>query len=242
MAIQVYNPGTVTGNSATGLGLEGPPIPRTNYGQLQSSVQQANPFIPNNGNPRGANNMPRQFTSSGFPMPVPGGNQYGNSATRPQQQGYKPNQVQPGGQVSKPGMGYDPTMRQERPPQGGSIGLPVDPRALRDSLIGRGGPPVPSYGQQPQRPMGSAYGGEAYGPPRPRFDNQGGGYGGYFGGQSMGTGRYRPPMMDGSGNWQDQGGYNYNLPNAFGSYPGYGQGSPYSGGGYGYGGLYPGGG
>lgn len=50
----------------------------------------------------------------------------------------------------------------------------------------------------------------------------------YYGGQALGTGRYRPPTMDTQGNWNDFGGYNYNLPNAFGSYPGYGQGNPYS--------------
>lgn len=51
----------------------------------------------------------------------------------------------------------------------------------------------------------------------------------YYGGQSPAAGRYRPPTMDVMGRWQDTGGYNYNLPNAFGSYPGYGQGGPGSG-------------
>lgn len=61
----------------------------------------------------------------------------------------------------------------------------------------------------------------------------------YYGGQSAGAGRYRPPTMDERGRWQDSGGYNYNLPNAFGSYPGYGQGNPWSQRlGPGYGGLF----
>lgn len=55
------------------------------------------------------------------------------------------------------------------------------------------------------------------------------GIGQYYGGQNPGAGRYRPPTQDRQGNWQDSGGYNYNLPNAYGSYPGYGQGDPGAG-------------
>lgn len=48
----------------------------------------------------------------------------------------------------------------------------------------------------------------------------------YRGGQEQGIGRYRPPTMTGNGQWQDNDPYSYNLPNAFGSYPGYSQGNP----------------
>jgi hypothetical protein len=71
----------------------------------------------------------------------------------------------------------------------------------------------------------------------------GGGYQGgnanFFGGQAQNVGRYRPPTMDASGNWADTQPYNYNLPNAHGSYSGYGQGNPNSPNfGFGYGGIY----
>jgi hypothetical protein len=93
---------------------------------------------------------------------------------------------------------------------------------------GQGGfPPRPQFGQNFYSPFGN-------------FDGMGGGYGGYFGGQAEGVGRYRPPMMDQQGGWQGGNNpYNYNLPNAFGSYPGYGQGNPNSQFfGYGYQGMY----
>jgi hypothetical protein len=74
---------------------------------------------------------------------------------------------------------------------------------------GQGGfPPRPQFGQNYYSPFGN-------------FNGQGGGYGGYFGGQAQGVGRYQPPMMDQQGGWQGGNNpYNYNLPNAFGSYPG----------------------
>lgn len=40
--------------------------------------------------------------------------------------------------------------------------------------------------------------------------------GAQYGSQQSNLGRYRPPMMNG-GQWADQGGYAYNVPNAFGS-------------------------
>lgn len=43
------------------------------------------------------------------------------------------------------------------------------------------------------------------------------GVGGQYGTQQGNLGRYRPPTMNGSGGWNDSGGYAYNLPNAYGS-------------------------
>lgn len=46
-----------------------------------------------------------------------------------------------------------------------------------------------------------------------------------MGGQNPSLGRYRPPMMDANGGWQDSGGYAYNLPTNSGPYRGsFGQG------------------
>lgn len=44
-------------------------------------------------------------------------------------------------------------------------------------------------------------------------------YPNFQGGQSPSLGRYQPPTMGDGGGWQGQGGYSYNLPNAFGPYP-----------------------
>lgn len=43
------------------------------------------------------------------------------------------------------------------------------------------------------------------------------GVGGQYGTQQGNLGRYRPPTMSGNGGWNDNGGYAYNLPNAYGS-------------------------
>lgn len=43
------------------------------------------------------------------------------------------------------------------------------------------------------------------------------GVGGQYGTQQGNLGRYRPPTMNGNGGWNDNGGYAYNLPNAYGS-------------------------
>ena len=60
----------------------------------------------------------------------------------------------------------------------------------------------------------------------------------YRGGQNPALNRYQPPQMQGGnmqwGNGQQQGPYSYNLPNAFGPYPNFGQGP------YGYGNNYGG--
>lgn len=67
----------------------------------------------------------------------------------------------------------------------------------------------------------------------PQLDFQGFNTNTYYGGQNPNLGRYRPPQMIPGGGWADNGGYNYNLPNAYGPYPNY-QTGPYGyGNGYG---------
>lgn len=218
-------------------------------------VKPRNPYVPNNGNPGGANNMgpfrpPGEYDRRPRPR-----------VNMPGQPGYNPRMPARG--IEQPGLemwDQDPTGRMTLRPQ--RQGLPsdqqmspdqltgmndwmqnylsqLDPQAVMNNPQGARQNAMGAYQQQfgdqqrfpsgePPRPMigwngpgGHPQGRYANNPYRP-------GNAGYYGGQSAGAGRYRPPMMDGYGGWQDFGGYNYNLPNAFGSYPGYGQGNPYS--------------
>lgn len=234
-----------------------PPLPFNstpyNSGSSVNSGGSTNPYPANNGNPNGANNMPRGAMGMALP---PGFGQYGTGVPQ-----YQPNQVQPDGYVRKPGQQNGPALtradegeRSFNPIRGGRLppkpvmgADPFNPNPYNGGSMApapdmSGGGSVafsPSFGPLGSRGNRQPNQQQQFGPPRPRFDQSGGGYAGYFGGQSPGAGRYRPPTMNGDGRWNDDGGYNYNLPNAFGSYPGYGQGSPYGGGGFGYAGLYP---
>lgn len=278
--------------------------PGMNYGpsdprqQLRERGQERTPFYPNNGNPRGANNMPqripqgmgrqqprneeeanalreqnRMLRAQGlnpyeFQSPgAPGQQQQGNPY-----QGFMDfyNRQRPGGgdstfdsylqrfmdrQRQGGGGGYrDPFGQEMGPnPPGGGNGSSLSFEDWRDKY--EGGPMMttmqPGAAEAAERYQRQRYEewqrGQGGGGSNPYMNNpnfyQFGGMGGnsnYYGGQSQGAGRYRPPTMEG-GRWQDYGGYNYNLPNAFGSYPGYGQGNPYSQYyGSGYGGLFGG--
>jgi hypothetical protein len=133
-----------------------------------------------------------------------------------------------GGPVSMPNSGSGPVsqpspMMQQNwtPPPApstsfGNNGLPLS----------GGGPnqPPPSYGYAPPSQV-SPYPGQP-------LTQEGYNMNTYYGGQNPNLGRYRPPQMNLGGGWNDQGGYNYNLPNAFGPYPNFGMGP------YGYGNNY----
>lgn len=205
-------------------------------------------YTPNNGNPRGAYNMPGYRMGGMAPDPNrafdrrdfygPRRNRAFNSITG------MPPRIPPGpmGGPSPAPMG-DPnaeppmdTTSRLKPLQipsngGGSIHAQSVPASQPFNPSGN-----QNFMQQLQEMMRNLnMGRSSY-----NFNNQGGGNPNYFGGQSPGAGRYRPPIMDRSGNWRDNAPYNYNLPNAFGSYPGYGQGNPRSGfGGLGYSNYFP---
>ena len=276
-------------------GLNGPALPGGSPGEYTGGVTQRpltpkprmtleqsdmmrnankNPYSPNNGNPRGANNMPNprgrmtpvmnpsmrrmEQTPEGPytdpPLPRVNPDSYRNN---PQDAPVYPGQGQSGFRSYErdnrmQGGGGGESYQDYLNNFGGSIsGQPAteeewrrmqqDPRA-QPGYQGGGQGNDANYRrlQELYNQFGSrfpALGGQGY----QRGPSQG-----YMGGQQPYSGRYRPPMMNGQGNWMDYGGYNYNLPNAFGSYPGYGQGnpnSPYYDEGYGsYYGLPPGGG
>ena len=292
-------PQRIYGNSRTGLSTTpvGNNVDSSAQGTYQNTARDSLRSFPiNNGNPRGANNMPRTRPPVPFqpgpyqpPTGLPGGYGVHQSVIEDYQRanrqggrmdpgymgqrgGYSgpgggfgggpqkpldPNQVGPNGQVgNKPGFGMGPQKEPdlnfldffagENFGQGGNNNNNGNQfqdmlRQMMERLNSQSGgqmgrlPNTPGQMNTSAGPMGFRPG-----PPTPRYDNQGGGYGGYMGGQSPGASRYRPPTMNGDGSWNnDPGGYNYNLPNGFGSYPGYGQGNPYNQGGPGTGGFYP---
>lgn len=161
---------------------------------VMRNAQNRLPYSPNNGNPRGANNMPGQRNNPYQTQPMPPG--FGSFDNQ--------------GQASQNEMFYqDPTGR-----------MTFIPERYRNRMKPNQTQPTQQFSQNAYWQGGRGPGQNPYGMYPPSQ--------GYMGGQQPYAGRYRPPMMGPGGDWQDWGGYNYNLPNAFGSYPGYGQGNPYS--------------
>jgi hypothetical protein len=104
-------------------------------------------------------------------------------------------------------------------PMNPSVPISPDSGSNVPSLAPRPPQQVSPY---PQAPIGA-----------PTLNSQGYNTNTYYGGQNPNLGRYRPPQMIPGGGWADNGGYNYNLPNAYGPYPKY-QTGPYGyGNGYG---------
>jgi len=206
----------ISGNSQEGF-TAAPPMPRLKpmpanenpQNIVQGDVQGNLPRPPNNGNPGGANNFstpygtgatPQRWNNSGFPSRSP---YFDPDRHRQNMQGNQGGL--PSGQGNFEGLNnYASNMGQQD---------------FMRFLLGqsRGGFDQSTMSRQGFNQSRNPY--DFF-----RGDSN------YFGGQSQGAGRYIPPMMN-NGNqydWMGGGGYNYNLPNAFGSYPGYGQGNPYS--------------
>lgn len=219
-------------------------FPMTPVGpQSPASAAQDNAPTQYKGNPGGANNMPSQrpqFHPSGFPvnpsqpsvMPVQGQ----NGQRQPSMQAYDWTGANSGSQAPRPPTLFD-MQRDYRNPQGQK----PSPYNQQQNPIKPGMP----VGDPPEGGMGARGSYEdLIRRMMDRFSSQqqpsyGGGNANFFGGQAQNVGRYRPPTMDASGNWADTQPYNYNLPNAHGSYSGYGQGNPNSPNfGFGYGGIY----
>jgi hypothetical protein len=136
-----------------------------------------------------------------------------NSGRRSQQPGMVPRPNQPISMPSLPGLGGGvPNMGHPVPGMGNNSGggLPVG-----------GGYPQGPQSPYPNQPIGA-----------PTLNQQGMNTNTYYGGQNPELGRYRPPQMIPGGGWADNGGYRYNLPNAYGPYPNYQTGP------YGYGNNY----
>lgn len=205
----------------------------SSQGELQRNVQRMNPMRPNNGNPRGANNMPSlQDTLNAGGKPMGGGfNEPQNKPAPQQNRPPMPNFADYGGgqdfaaairmyNQSTQRDRYDPAfgvmMSDSATPQDRELmGLPmnayegqytVDGRRRFDQM-GYGAPPNYGNGGRPT-------------PPVPMGSNQQQGY--WDQGQRGDLGRYVPPMMQDYRNpqsWYNDGGYNYNLPGAGGQFP-----------------------
>lgn len=223
---------------------------------LHVSAQERMPFTPNNGNPRGAHNTPAipglrrtRFGGGNIGGTPPEGSvvrngiAFGRGVLTPEQQAQNEQLVanyNPQAQRQQDLMQQlhqtllqNPTgmpFRQQPMPTSFKPGLPLSQPApslpVPQTPFNNGmGPPAPSMGapqMQSQSPQAQGY------PPQPSWapPQQQGPM--YRGGQDPRLGRYRPPQMV-NGDWQDTGGYSYNLPNPFGPYPMFGQGP------YGYG-------
>lgn len=275
------NPGFTDRSGGFGDAAARPPTVAPTAGGNQSpnmhAAAQANiPFIPNNGNPRGAHNTPAwngqvpgvrttRFGGGrigGTPLAGSvqgrGGVSFGSGALTEDQvarneeliANFNPQQHQQTMERMRQMLLQNPTgmpMLQQKPGQhpqqptsfkpGMPLSQPAPQLPVPQSPFNSGmGPQAPQ--QEPMMSAGQGLdynrpgGGVPMGYPQPSWQppQQQGPL--YRGGQDPRLGRYRPPQMV-NGDWQDTGGYSYNLPNPFGPYPNFGQGP------YGYG---PGGG
>lgn len=191
---------------------------------------------------------PDALPQGGFPDGYKGPGSFTSDTNRAQPNNYNGN---PRGAFNMPGSpGWNPNQPMRGRQQAGMEGFIQDasgrmtPRLMgQQRQLG-----FPQRGQQGSAPvMDNQFSGQGSGYPvpdmNPYYGTRGGGNNyppsqGYMGGQFSNAGRYRPPTMDGSQNWNDYGGYNYNLPNAFTDWMGGSTfGNPYSSqyGGYGSG-------
>lgn len=153
------------------------------FQNVYQRAQENLPQQPNNGNPRGANNMPSMLQG------MMGGvdrNSF-NSALR--------------GAYNRGGSYQNASMEEQRladaNPSGRGNSVSAQLANMQQGLMGRPGAgqqyPLPQYTQQQINMLS---------------------------GQQSNLGRYRPPTLAGDGNnpmnWNDAGGYAYNLPYAFG--------------------------
>jgi hypothetical protein len=226
---------------------------------VQTDAQRNVPGIPNNGNPNGVhNNAPRRppgfrtRVGGGYIGKMPEGSVqasngvfYGGGALTPgqmqsnqvrqdqwlqqQQQQQMGRSLYGSGNSMADRMSILERVRGMMPTQGGGVpGLPV-------SMPGTGFQNSPNNAMESITGVPNVYGpqGNVVPQSQPNLNQYGQNTNTYYGGQNPSLGRYRPPQMIPGGGWADNGGYNYNLPNAYGPYPNY-QTGPYGyGNGYG---------
>jgi hypothetical protein len=235
------------------------PIANGQIPSLQQDAQARLPYAPNNGNPNGAHNNSRaaprlrntRFGGGHIGASAPEGSVRGVNGISFGRGALTANQVAGNERRTQQFNQQQQTAQQMMAPQGVPQFSPeIQARfqqLMQDRMNrGNGGlPPSPMNGQQQPISASPLPGAMApppggYAPP-PYQGQQQQPYPqqttpidyGYMGGQNPDLSRYRPPQMV-NGTWtnQDQGGYRYNLPNAYGPYPNYQQGP------YGYGSNY----
>jgi hypothetical protein len=234
----------IPGNSASGYGNATPASPQSKpmnlqggSTDLQQNAQYRKPYAVNNGNPGGANNMPRYRGNPMFggfmpprrtpaPLPMIGG-PYQNNPASSSGRAYS----RPPGEFEGEYESLDAARQAARQQREQGMNRPPMPQRfdnltyqlMQDPLVNNQGMQrilgyfnnqrgVSPSGNRMYDPYNYYGGGSGYYQPSPQgYWNQG---------QNPALGRYRPPMMNyGGQSWMDQGGYNYNLPGAGGYFP-----------------------